>query len=177
MHARLTRWLVAGILIVGSLTLLAAAAKRSDPAPAGVRTVFLVRHADTDPKGESDPSLTQPGAERAGRLASLLRDEPLAAVFVTRTARSLQTGTFAAQHNGIEPTVYPPTDAVGLRAQITGLPAGSACLVVAHSNTVPAIAKSLGGREMPELPEKEFDRLFVLVLEGERLVRMFELRY
>lgn len=141
------------------------------------RTVFLVRHGDTDPKGEADPPLTQAGAERAARLARALGDEPMSAVFVTRTARSMQTGSPAALHNGIEPTVYPPTAYDDLRARILAQPAGSACLVVAHSNTVPAIARALGAREMDELPEKEFDRLFVCVLEGERLVRMVELRY
>lgn len=149
----------------------------STEVPSQVRTVFLVRHGDTDPKGETDPTLTQAGAERAGRLARVLGDEPLASVFITRTARSEQTGRFTAAHNGIEPTVYAPTAYDELRSQVLGMPGGSASLIVAHSNTVPAIAKAFGGREMKELPEKEFDRLFVLVLEGERLVRMVELRY
>lgn len=175
--ARAWRVWVGAIVMLGLCAAVLGITQPSARGATGVRTVFLVRHADTDPKGETDPSLTQAGAERAGRLARVLADEPMSAVFVTRTTRSEQTARATAAHNGIEPTVYPPTAYDELRGQILAQPPASSCVVVAHSNTVPAIVKALGGREMTELPEKEFDRLLVLVLEGERLVRMVELRY
>ncbi len=176
---RSRRWLIgtaalAGLLVTG---IGAGLSERAQPSKA-IRTVLLVRHADTSPMpGEQDPKLTTEGTARAARLAEVLRDEPMGAVFVTRTARSFATGAPTSDYNGIEPTVYPPTGYDDLRAKVMALPGGTSALVVAHSNTVPGIVKSLGGREMEELPEKEFDRLIVLVLSGETLVRMVELRY
>lgn len=150
----------------------------ADQPASGVRTVFLVRHADTAPEpGEQDPKLTEAGEARAARLAEVLKDEPMGAVFVTRTTRSFQTGTPTAEFNGIEPTVYPPTGYDDIKAEVFAQPSGTSCLIVAHSNTVPGIVEALGGREMGELPETDFDRLIVLVLSGEKLVRMVELRY
>jgi hypothetical protein len=35
-------------------------------------------------------------------------------------------------------------------------------LIVGHSNTVPQIIRAAGGPELPDLPENEFDNLFVL---------------
>lgn len=166
--------LAAGVLAIGA----GMSTDTTDQPASGVRTVFLVRHADTAPEpGEQDPKLTEAGVARAARLAEVLKDEPLGAVFVTRTTRSSQSGTPTAEFNGIEPMVYPPTGYDDIKAGVLAQPSGTSCLVVAHSNTVPGIVNALGGREMDELPEKEFDRLIVLVLNGEKLVRMVELRY
>ena len=164
----------AGVLGLGS-----GLGSAGDAQPArGIRTVFIVRHADTAPEpGEQDPKLTATGESRAARLAEVLKDEPLSAVFVTRTTRSVQTGTPIADVNGIEPLNYLPTGYEDLKSKVLAIAGGQSCLVVAHSNTVPGIVEALGGRKMEELPEKEFDRLIVLVLNGESLVRMIELRY
>jgi len=173
--------IAAGVLLAGTLGLgfgVGTRAEEVTPPVQEYRTVFLVRHGDTAPKpGEQDPKLTEAGEARVGRLAEVLRDEPMGAVFVTRTTRSLQTGTPTAEYNGIEPTVYPPTGYDEIKSMINGQPSGASCLVVAHSNTVPGIVRAFGGREMAELPEKEFDRLIVFVLRDETLVRMVELRY
>ncbi len=176
----LSRRVVLGAGVLAALMAggFAAGVGRSAQPGGEIRTVFLVRHADTNPQpGEQDPSLTADGVVRASRLSEVLRDEPLGAVFVTRTARSFETGTPTAEFNGIEPTVYAPTGYGDLRAKLLAQPGGSSSLVVAHSNTVPGIVRELGGREMAELPEKEFDRLFVFLLRGETLLRTVELRY
>ena len=167
-----------GALVLGAGLGLGQRTDTQVPPANAVRTVFLVRHGDTAPQpGEQDPKLTEAGEARAARLAEVLRDEPMGAIFVTRTTRSLQTGTPTAEFNGIEPTVYLPTGYDDLRAKVLAEPGGSSCVVVAHSNTVPGIVEAFGGREMDELPEKEFDRLIVLMLSGETLQRMVELRY
>jgi len=176
---RSRRWLIGSAVLAGLLVTGLGVGIGAKPQPSkAIRTVVLVRHADTNPMpGEQDPKLTDEGTLRAARLAEVLRDEPMGAVFVTRTARSFATGSPTADYNGIEPTVYAPTGYDDLRAKLVELPGGTSALVVAHSNTVPGIVKSLGGREMEELPEKDFGRLFVLVMSGETLVRMVELRY
>ncbi len=177
----LHRRVLLGVVVLGAGLLAGGAGTSAEEsaAPAvGTRTVFLVRHADTAPEpGEQDPKLTADGESRAARLAEVLQDEPLSAVFVTRTTRSFQTGTPTAGFNGIDPTVYPPTGYEDVKSKALAQPSGSSCLIVAHSNTVPGIVKAFGGREMDELPEKEFDRLIVFVLNGDELGRMIELRY
>ncbi len=141
------------------------------------RIVFIVRHGDTDPAAGRDPDLTEQGRARAARLARVLADEPLGAVYVTDTARSRQTAVPLAGARGIEPGVYPATDTESLSDSIQALPEGAGVLVVAHSNTVPMLIARLGGPKLPDLAHDDFSRLYAVVLQDGRHIRTIELRY
>jgi len=141
------------------------------------KVIYLIRHAEKIDGGGQDPPLSSVGAARAARLAEMLTDEPLAAVYVTPTRRSRDTGRPTAQANGIPLTEYAPLDTDAVIRQICELPAGSRCLVVAHSNTVPSLLHGLGGPEIADLTEMEFDRFFAIVLNPEAESRVLHLRY
>jgi broad specificity phosphatase PhoE len=135
-------------------------------------TVILVRHAERG--AGTDPALTAAGQARAALLAQMLQDASLSAVFVTDTLRSRQTGTPAAQGAGVQPTLYPATDAAALVAAIRAGHAGRTVLVIAHSNTVDDIAAALGAAGIAELTDTQFDRMFIIMRTwcGTRLLRL-----
>jgi probable phosphoglycerate mutase len=139
--------------------------------------VFVLRHANTDPKGGSNPPLTAEGFARAQHLAEVLQDEELNTIFVTNTARSMQTAAPAATGAGVTPTVYPALDAAALANTISGLTNTNATLVIAHSNTTPMIIAALGGPSLPDLEHDAFDHLYAVVLNRGQHVRTLELRY
>ncbi len=158
-------------------------ARQADPAPKPepARVVYVVRHAEAKQDAGRDPALTAEGVTRADRLARVLADERLSAVFVTPTKRSLQTGAPAATGAGVEPTTYRPFDTDALIAHINELPPASAALVIAHSNTTPAIVKALAGEHAPkalkDLAHDEHDPLFAIVLNANDPPRVLRLRY
>jgi len=143
--------------------------------PLTTDVIYIVRHADT--QGGSNPDLSAAGQARAEHLASMLQDEQLAAVFVTNTNRSIQTGIPAATDAGITTTIYSPFDGAAVAAAITNIPGSNATLVVAHSNTVPLIITALGGPQFEDLEETEFDRLYAVTLSNGKHIRTLELHY
>jgi probable phosphoglycerate mutase len=149
------------------LTLLALLACRP-PAPAATEapaealpeaTVFVVRHAEKA-TGSEDPSLTEEGAARAARLASLLSDVELVGVHSTDTTRTRETARPTAEHHGLTVELYdPPEDVVDKIVQRRG-----AHLVVGHSNTVPSIVGLLDPQaEAPPIDDTEYNRLYMVV--------------
>ncbi|MCA9304069.1 MAG: histidine phosphatase family protein [Phycisphaerales bacterium] len=177
-------WTALGVLALAIIAALAIAQPTStSPEPAspdaitGTHVVFIVRHADTDPKVSKNPPLTAQGQARAEHLAEVLQDEELGAIFVTNTARSMQTAAPAAAGAGITPTIYLPMDAGGLADTINGLGTTNATLVVAHSNTAPMIIAALGGPTLPDLEHDAFDHFYAVVLSRGRHVRTVKLRF
>lgn len=126
-----------------------------------VLTVVLIRHAERPATG-ADPALSAAGRARAALVARMLSDAGVDGVYVTATKRSQQTGTPTAERAGVHVTVYDHADAPGLVAAITAAHPMGTVLVVAHSNTVGAIAAALGAPGVATLPETQFDRLYVV---------------
>ena len=171
------------VLILGFITAFGLTqptrATRSTEAPAKQHlttdVIYVVRHADT--QAGSNPDLSAAGQARAASLANMLQDEQLAAVFVTNTARSIQTGTPAATDAGISTTIYAPFDGAAVAAAIANLPGSNAALVIAHSNTAHLIVSALGGPQFEDLEETEFDRLYAVILSNGQHIRTLELRF
>lgn len=139
--------------------------------------VFILRHAETDPKGGKNPSLTAQGQAHAQTLANMIQDEQLNAIFVTNTIRSMQTAAPTSAATGIATTTYPALDATGLATTIRSRDDHTATLVIAHSNTVPTIITALGGPLFEDLAHDSFDHLYAVILKDGRHVRTVQLRY
>ena len=121
--------------------------------------VVVVRHAEKLADGD-DPALSDPGRARAQRLAYLLRDAPLVAVYSTDTQRTRQTAKPSADEHGLALTIYdprvPPAEFV---ARLREMHPHGTVLVVGHSNTAPAIAAALCRCGVEPMAETEFDRV------------------
>lgn len=169
---------IAGLFFALLFALLPAACatqpgEPSTPArdPAALEVV-VVRHAEKLPDGD-DPALSDPGRARAQRLAHLLRDAPLVAVYSTDTQRTRQTAKPSADEHGLALTIYnprmPPAEFVAWLKQ--NHPHGTV-LVVGHSNTAPAIAAALCGCEVAAMGETEFDRVMRVRFDADGTSRL-----
>ena len=135
---------------------------RTVPAPT---MVVLVRHAEKEAVGD-DPILTATGRERAERLAHVLAEGGLDAVYASQFRRTQETAEIVASAIGIDVSIVDARDVEGLATRIQAEHAGQTVLVVGHSNTVPAVVRALGA-EASEIPEDEYDDLFVVFVDGE----------
>ncbi len=128
--------------------------------------IFLVRHAeraDMNAAAQADPGLSKKGQARAEALAKELRAAGIRAIYASEFKRTQQTAAPLADSLGIKIEVFRAGDVPGL---ITKIKRGAGnVLVVGHSNTVPEIIKALGVTAAVTLSDKDYDDLFILVLE------------
>jgi len=142
---------------------------------AGVSTVIVVRHAEKVSSPETDPALSSLGVERAQALARVMRDVPLAAIYVSEFRRTRETAEPVAEAQGVEIIEVSADDSAGLLRRL-GAHRGESVLVVAHSNTMPEIVAGLGGETRP-IAEDEFSRLLIVTTGIFTRTRVLPLRY
>ena len=142
----------------------------------GVETaVVLVRHADRLP-GQKTDELAAAGAARSQELAHVLQKAGVGAIIHSDTQRAAQTAAPVAAASGITPIVLGAKDFAAIAGEVRRH-SGETVLIVGHSNTVPAIIAALGGPQLPDLGDNEFDDLFVLTLCRCRPARLLKLQY
>ncbi|HET7315922.1 MAG TPA: histidine phosphatase family protein [Sphingomicrobium sp.] len=130
---------------------------------AAEKNVFVIRHLQ---KGEgADPSLSAQGAANAQRLAAMLKDEGIVAIFATPTRRAMETGAPLAKALGIAVTPYDPSNIAMLAAQVKA--AAGPVLIVGHSNTVPDLVALFGGTRPAPLSEEDYGILFEVGADGD----------
>lgn len=124
--------------------------------------VYLVRHGEKLDDSR-DSVLSAAGQARAERLAQMLADAGIDAIFTSEYQRTQQLAAPLAQRLGLKPQVLPARDMAALLEQLRGLGPSQRALIVGHSNTVPALLKALGHEALVTIAEHEFDNLFVLM--------------
>ncbi len=139
------------------------------PMVAQAQMVIVVRHAERADGGASmapasDPELSEVGKARAQKLAAMLGDAGIVAIYTTQYRRTKDTATPLGDKIGVTSEVVPSGDMAGLVAKIKSHKSG-AVLVVGHSNTVPAIVKALGG-SVVTMADDEYDSLFFVAANG-----------
>jgi broad specificity phosphatase PhoE len=143
------------ILLAASVALAASSA--------GAQTaVFVVRHAEK--VSEEDQRLTEAGKARAARLASMLRDSGIAAIFSTDTERTI--GTAKPLSDALARKIQLYEDVPALVRTLRERHADETVLVVGHSNTLPALLKALGCAAPVTTTDGEYDNLFVVLPNG-----------
>lgn len=145
--------LLASVLLLIALT--ACAAFREPPA----LTIVVVRHAEKSTDDPRDPSLTAAGQARAQRIAQSMDSAPVVAVYATAYQRTQQTAAPTAQAHGLSVTTYgAEASAAEIASTLRNNHRDGHVLVVAHSNTAPAIASALCGCAVAPMSEAEYDR-------------------
>jgi broad specificity phosphatase PhoE len=140
-------------------------------------SIFIVRHAEKALLPPKDPPLTPAGRARAAALAHTLGDVPLKAVYATEFKRTQATAAPTARKAGLKVQVRDSGKTAELAAELRRDHASDDVLVVAHSDTIGDLVKALGGPSgIGELPETEYDDLFVVDLESST-ARLHRLRY
>lgn len=138
------------------------------PAAAGA-TILIVRHAEKATDDARDPTLTAAGEQRAARLATLLAAEPVQAVYATAFRRTQATAAPTARAKNLPVSTYDAAmPAADFARRLREMHARGTVLVVAHSNTAPAIASALCDCPVVPMPETEYGRYFRLVPAADR---------
>lgn len=165
-----------------SLLLLALLLVSPAALAAQASTVILVRHAEkAGPSGDVD--LSALGQTRATDLATALAAFPVQGIFTSQYKRTLQTAAPVASRYHLTPFQVPVqggdarAQAAATAAAIRGLSAGSAALVVGHSNTVGLIVQALGGPKLDDLCDGEYATMLVLDLSTPSAPRLLRVSY
>ena len=144
------------------------------------RTVVVVRHGEKF--SETDERLTEAGHARAQRLASMLKDAGVTAIYSTDTERTLGTVKPLAELRKLTVKIYDtgkhgPPDARPLAATLRRDDSDGVVVIAGHANTVPEILRALGCAETVTLEATEYDNLFVVVPRGDGTATLVRLRY
>ncbi len=134
------------------------------PPATAAPVIYLVRHAEKARPAASapkDPGLSAAGRRRARALADVLRDANLRAIYVTEFKRTQQTAEPTARAFRLQTTIVPAKESKALIARLKRTNGNA--LVVGHSNTIPEILHALGFAHPPQIDERDYDNLFVLV--------------
>lgn len=143
------------------------------PLAAEAQMVIVVRHAERADGGAgmaaamtagADPGLSEAGNARAQKLAAMLSDAGVVAIYTTEYRRTRETAAPTAARLGVAAEVVPSREAAALITRIKSHSSG-AVLVVGHSNTVPDIVKALGGSAVT-IADDEYDSLFFVAANG-----------
>jgi len=163
--------------------LLALAFALLPAASPGQKAVFAVRHAEKASEA-SDPAipLSEAGRRRAERLAEMLQDCGITAIYSTDTVRTRTTAEPLARRLHLTTRIYAARDAAGrttaepLLALLRQDPQ-AVVLVVGHSNTVPELLSALGAPGKVEIGDSEYGDLFLLVPATEGKPVFLRMRY
>ncbi len=146
------------------------------------KAVFVVRHGEKT--SDSKELLTEAGRERARRLAALLKDSGVAAIYSTDTERTRDTVQPLADALGVKVALYDTgasmSGAVDARPFVEKLRREhprDVVLIVGHSNTIPNLLETLGCEEKVTLAPNEYDDLFIVVPRAGGTVTLLRLRY
>lgn len=161
-------------MLLLSLTLLLPGSLAAQEAPT---TVILVRHAEKAATPANDPGLTQAGATRALALAHVAGSTDAAAIFVSQFRRTKQTVKPLAAALGLTPIEHPAADTTGLANAIRSNWSGKTVVVCGHSNSVPQVITALTGVAMADIPDAQFDNLYVVTLPSHAPAAVTHLKY
>ena|SRR5947209_4835105 len=140
-----------------------------------IRTIFLVRHAETATGTQAD-QLNPAGEKRAECLAKMLKDAGIKQIYVTDAKRTQQTAAPLAKALKLTPTILPAKDPNTLIRNLF-YAGGGGILVVGHSDTLPFILARLKAGTVPAIADNEYDRLFMVTISEGAAAPVTTLRY
>jgi 2,3-bisphosphoglycerate-dependent phosphoglycerate mutase len=157
---------------------LAFFASHADAQDQTITTFILLRHAEKVADGSQDPDLTQQGIDRSFRLATMLKNTDVAAIYSTNYKRTKNTVSMLAKDKGLEIQVYAGPKSEDLDKMISQNK-GKTIVVVGHSNTIPGIANLLtGNTNFENFPDAEHGNIFIVpVIEKGKSATVIKLHY
>ncbi len=143
-----------------------------------VTTIILVRHAEKHIEPNNpNPALTAAGQERAQTLLRMFGESGITAIYATQYLRTQATSSPLASRLGIKVNQLDARNTEELVRQIKSNHLGSVVFVAGHSNSVPPVISALGGGSLPEIPEQEYDNIFIVTVQRFRPTRVMKLKY
>jgi broad specificity phosphatase PhoE len=140
------------------------------PAAAAAQSlVIFVRHAERADGGAqaqamtskpADPLLSAAGEARAAKLAMMLADAGIKAIYASEFRRTQDTGKPLAAKLGLSVQAVAARDAAVLVAKIKAEHPRDVVLVIGHSNTIPEAIKAFGGPAV-KMGDDEYNAIYV----------------
>jgi 2,3-bisphosphoglycerate-dependent phosphoglycerate mutase len=141
-------------------------------------TVILVRHAEKKLEPENpDPELTPAGLARAHEIARVFGEAGVNAIYATQFKRTQQTVKPLADRTGVPVTLLNANQTEELINQIQTRHRGQTIFVAGHSNSVPAIVSVLSNEKFPDIPDNEYDNLFIVTIYRSGKAKVTKLKY
>ena len=131
--------------------------------------VIFVRHAERADGGAqaqtmtstpADPLLSAAGEARAAKLAMMLADASIKAIYASEFRRTQDTGKPLAARLGLTVQAVAARDAAALAAKVKAEHPKDVVLVIGHSNTVPEAIKAFGGPAV-KMADDEYNAIYV----------------
>ncbi len=128
--------------------------------------IYIVRHAEKMSDGTNDPDLNELGIKRAGKLAVILKNIELFAIYSSPYKRTQQTAKPVADSKNLEISPYNPSKQKAFVAELLKLHNTQTILIVGHSNTIPELLNILSSSDKyQQLDDNEYDKLFVVTID------------
>ena len=138
--------------------------------------IYVVRHAERADQS-ADSALSTQGLNRADRLRDALRDAGVTQIFTSELRRTIATAAPLAAVRHLTPQQIPAADAATLAARIAAAGPRDRVLVVGHSNTVPALLRTLQVDASIVIGDDDYDNLFIVVPQKEGRPVLLRLKY
>src|SRR5262249_8933448 len=132
---------------------------------------------------EKPTPLSAAGTERAARLAALLKNAGVTAIYATDTVRAQKTGEPLAQMLKLTIKTYDTRDGKGTMTpqlvldRIKAEDKDGIVLVVGHSNTVPDVVAGLGASETIRIGPDDYGDLFLVVPQAAGAPLLLRLKF
>lgn len=129
------------------------------------KTFILLRHAEREQNLSADPELSVRGQQQAEKLAQLLKDQPVTAVYATPYRRTINTAAPLVAQKGLNTQFYEPIKAADLLEQLKGNGDKGAVIMVGHSNTIPSMVNALlGERTVSPIAEDDYGMIYIVTV-------------
>ncbi len=123
--------------------------------------IFVVRHAERLDDSRDSP-LSPEGRARAERLAQMLRDAGITAIYVSEFQRTAQTAQPLADLLKLPLVKTPATDEPALLSKMRASGPRARVLVVSHSDRMPALLHDLGDPHDVTIAANQYDDVFLV---------------
>ncbi len=144
------------------------------------QAVILVRHAELQGAAMApakDLALSEAGEARAKRLAGILKDAGVGAIYVTDFVRTLKTAEPLSRELNRELTVLPKGDPQELVERLRKNHGGQTVVLVGHTDTLPGLLKARGHPADIKIEAQDYGNIFVVTPKSDGIPRFVRLRY
>ena len=143
------------------------------------KVYYLIRHAEKDTIPHDNPKLTKQGLTRANLLADMMKGTRVDAVYSTMYTRTLFTVDTLASRKGMKIRPYDHKKLKTVFEDIASDTTTSSVIIVGHSNTTPAFANVILGRQefQSGFDESDYDNFLVVLDKKEEENVVYKLRY
>ncbi len=134
--------------------------------------IYLSRHAEEN-HDKQDPGITEKGRARAQWIAEFLKKKSIEVIYSTDYQRTRETAAPLAKLINQTVVYYNPRSLSQLAGKLIN--EGKTSFVVGHSNTTPFLVKLLKGEPGRPMTEKDFDRLYHIIISEDRVISTEEI--